>query len=79
MKGTIFHVTGWILTLLLVFAVTGLAQDYRGKIEGLITDESKAVVGGASVTLLNVNTGIRVVRKTSDTGLYVFDLVDPGT
>src|ERR1035437_8544191 len=68
MKGTIFHVTGWILTLLLVFAVTGLAQDYRGKIEGLITDESKAVVGGASVTLLNVNTGIRVVRKTSDTG-----------
>ena len=56
-----------------------MAQDYRGKIEGLITDDSKAVIGGASVTLLNVNTGIRVVRKTSDTGLYVFDLVDPGT
>src|SRR5581483_12515300 len=27
----------------------------------------------------NVNTGVRVARQTSDTGLYLFDLVDPGT
>ena len=79
MKSKLSHTTVWILMLLLVFAATGLAQDYRGKIEGLVTDESKAVIGSASVTLLNVNTGIRVVRQTSDTGLYVFDLVDPGT
>ena len=69
----------WMLMLLLIFAATGMAQDYRGRIEGLVTDESKAVIAGATVTLLNVNTGIRVVRKTSDTGLYLFDLVDPGT
>jgi hypothetical protein len=79
MNKRLFHLLGWMITLLLIFAVAGMGQDYRGKIEGLITDESKAVIGGASVTLLNVNTGIRVVRKTSDTGLYVFDLVDPGT
>ena len=78
-NGLLSRTTVWMLMLLLVFAATGMAQDYRGKIEGLITDDSKAVIGGASVTLLNVNTGIRVVRKTSDTGLYVFDLVDPGT
>ena len=53
MNRRMFHPLGWIMTLLLMFAVAGVGQDYRGKIEGLITDESKAVIGGASVTLLN--------------------------
>ncbi|MDQ2898306.1 MAG: carboxypeptidase-like regulatory domain-containing protein [Acidobacteriota bacterium] len=44
-----------------------------------MTDQTKSVIAGAAVTLLNVNTGIKTVRKTSDTGLYLFDLVDPGT
>ena len=65
--------------LFLILAVSGLAQDYRGRIQGLVTDASKAVIAGSTVTLLNVNTGVRVVRQTSDTGLYLFDLVDPGT
>src|SRR5215475_967996 len=64
---------------LLILAATANAQDYRGRVEGLVTDQSKAVVPGASVTLLNVNTGVKVSRQTSDTGLFVFDLVDPGT
>src|ERR1700730_7916364 len=67
------------LAVLLLLAQIGLAQDYRGRIEGVVTDESKAIIPDATVTLLNVNTGIRVVRQTSATGLYVFDLVDPGT
>ena len=37
-----------------------------------------AVVVGATVTLSNINTGIKVVRNTSETGLFLFDLVDPG-
>ncbi|MFN7998748.1 MAG: carboxypeptidase-like regulatory domain-containing protein [Bryobacteraceae bacterium] len=68
-----------IVALLLICAISGIAQDYRGRIQGLVTDESKAVIANSTVTLLNINTGIRVVRQTSDTGLYVFDLVDPGT
>jgi len=69
----------WAIVLLLVFAASGVAQDYRGRIEGLVTDQSKAVIAGCTVSLVNVNTGVRVVRQTSDTGLYLFDLVDPGT
>src|SRR5579862_7538919 len=69
----------WGIALLLILAATSLAQDYRGRIQGLVTDESKAVIAGSTVTLTNVNTGVRVVRQTSDTGLYLFDLVDPGT
>ncbi len=67
------------IAVLLLLAQVGVAQDYRGRIEGVVADESKAVVPNSTVTLLNVNTGIRVVRQTSETGLYLFDLVDPGT
>ena len=69
----------WAIVVFLVLAAMGLAQDYRGRIEGLVTDQSKAVIAGSTVTLLNVNTGVKVVRQTSETGLYLFDLVDPGT
>ena len=79
MKSTFFSTWQWTIALLLIFAASGVAQDYRGRIEGLVTDETKAVIAGSTVTLVNVNTGVRVVRQTSDTGLYLFDLVDPGT
>jgi hypothetical protein len=77
-------VTQRSLKLALVFAfallgTTAMAQDYRGRIEGIVTDPSQAVIAGATVTLLNVNTGIHTVRQTSPTGLYLFDLVDPGS
>ena len=68
-----------VISLLILFAVLGCAQGYRARVEGIVTDQSSAAVPGANVTLLNVNTGIKVVRQTSDTGLYVFDLLDPGT
>jgi hypothetical protein len=73
--------SGWILaaSLSVLFATFATAQDYRARVEGLVTDQSKSVIVGAKVTLLNVNTGVRTVRETSPTGLYLFDLVEPGT
>ncbi len=56
-----------------------MAQEYRGRIQGTITDPSQAVIAGATVTLSNVNTGINTVRSTNDSGHYLFDLVEPGT
>ena len=67
------------MCLPLVFAGSALAQDYRGRVEGLVSDPTQAVIAGATVTLLNVNTGVRTVRQSSATGLYLFDLVDPGS
>ena len=66
-------------TLFVLFAVSSWAQTFRAKVEGIVTDESKAVVVGASVTVLNVNTGIKVTHQTNAAGLYLFDNVDPGT
>jgi len=65
--------------LIMLLAPAGQAQIFRARIQGIVTDESHAVVTNAEVTLLNVNTGVKTVRKTSDTGLYLFDNVEPGT
>jgi hypothetical protein len=54
-------------------------QEFRGKIQGLVTDPSKAVVPGATVTLLNIKTGVQTVKITNQTGLYRFDNVDSGS
>jgi hypothetical protein len=56
-----------------------MAQDYRAKVQGIVTDPSQAAVAGASVTLRNVNTGIEETRQTDSTGHYLFDFVQPGT
>ena len=71
----------WALaaSICILFACLAIAQDYRARIEGLVTDPSRAVIVGAKVTLLNVKTGVQTVRDTSPTGLYLFDLVEPGT
>ncbi|MBV6433849.1 MAG: hypothetical protein IANPNBLG_04078 [Bryobacteraceae bacterium] len=58
---------------------TAIAQDYRGRIQGTVTDTTHAAVPGATVTLTNVNTGVPATRQTNEAGHYLFDLVEPGT
>ena len=55
------------------------AQNFRGRIQGSITDQSGGTIANATVVLTNVATNVRTVRQTSSTGLYVFDNMDPGT
>ena len=67
---------------LLLFAVSGRvanAQDYRAKVQGLVTDPSQASISTAKVTLKNVNTGIEATKETDAAGRYLFDFVQPGT
>lgn len=74
-----FGLSSLVIFCLLLTSVPSAAQDYRGRVEGIVTDQTQAVVANASVTLFNIKTGVRTVRQTSDTGLYLFDLVEPGT
>ena len=53
-------------------------QEYRGRVQGTVSDPSEAVVVGATVTLRNTQTGVATVRTTDATGRYLFDLVEPG-
>jgi len=66
-------------SLILVHLGVSSAQDYRARIQGIVTDPSAAVVAGAAATLVNINTGVRIVKHTNETGLYLFDYVEPGS
>src|SRR5438034_11398318 len=65
--------------LLAVLSVAASAQEYRGRVQGTVLDSTKAAIPGASVSLLNVNTGVASTRQTDERGHYLFDLVMPGT
>jgi hypothetical protein len=73
-----FELAG-LVGLLMLFSAVGAAQSYRGRVQGIVTDQSQAVIAGATVTLLNVGTGVSAVRQSGENGQYLFDLVDPGT
>jgi hypothetical protein len=55
------------------------AQDYRAKVQGVVTDSSQALVVGANVTLRNENTGVATSKDTNESGQYAFDFVEPGS
>lgn len=55
----------------------GNATD-KGVIRGTVTDQTQAVVTGASVVLTNA-AGLKRETQTDDKGTYVFSALDPGT
>src|SRR4051812_48601386 len=72
-----FHARLFAAVLLL--AGLASAQEFRGRIQGVITDATGAIAPGVTVTLRNTGTGIESTRNTNEQGRYVFDYVDPGT
>src|SRR5579884_735872 len=46
---------------------------------GVVTDPSGAVIGGASVTLVNQGTGVTQTTTANAAGQYTFPSVNPGT
>ncbi|MBM3736247.1 MAG: carboxypeptidase regulatory-like domain-containing protein [Acidobacteria bacterium] len=66
-------------SILFLAAISLPAQEYRGRIQGAVTDSTQAVISGATVTLANVQTGVSSTRQTNEQGRYLFDLILPGT
>src|SRR5262245_23707782 len=69
------------VALTLLFLLTPLfvlAQSTDGTITGRITDPSKAVIGGAKVTLINSNTNLMSTFVTEKDGSFFFSNVQPG-
>jgi hypothetical protein len=56
-----------------------LAQVATGRISGRVTDESGAVVSGASVSIANDATAVSQVVHSGPTGDFVFEAVNPGS
>jgi len=58
---------------------TMMAQAVNGSLLGTVTDQSKAVVAGATVTITEVKSGATKTSKTNDSGVYDFEALQPGT
>src|ERR1700744_4848843 len=64
----------------LFFATLGsYAQEFRATLTGQVTDPSGAVVGSATVTAVNVDSGTSYKGPTSSKGVYSIPYVLPGT
>ncbi|MEK7724606.1 MAG: carboxypeptidase-like regulatory domain-containing protein, partial [Acidobacteriota bacterium] len=64
--------------LILSLAAIAFGQDYRGKVQGSVMDESGGVIPGTKVVLRNESTKVEVTTTTNDDGRYKFDFVEPG-
>src|SRR5258708_25030424 len=77
LRKLLFSIAGELAVLALLSGAL-FAQEYRGRIQGTVTDATQAVIPGATVNLLNVNTGVKAMRQSNESGHYLFDLVEPG-
>ena len=64
------HFVG-ILLCLVIFLAPMYAQTTSGAIVGTVTDPTGAVIGGASITVTNMDTSISVKASTDASGEYV--------
>ena len=64
--------------LLFLFCHSALSQTGTSAVRGTVADPQGNVVAGATVTLTNVATNAARSQSTSESGLYVFELIQPG-
>ena len=69
-----------VLTLLALASSAAVlfAQSVSGSVSGTVVDQTRQVLPGATVTLLNEQTGDSRAIQTSDVGAFVFPAVQPG-
>ena len=70
----------FLIVLLLVSATPARAQTAAtATLSGTVSDESGAVVKGATVSLIDAATNTTRTSRTNDEGQYVFTSIAPGT
>jgi hypothetical protein len=55
------------LFLLVLLATQTFAQDYRARVQGVVTDATTAVIPGAVLKLRNTNTGVEARAERTPT------------
>jgi hypothetical protein len=67
-----------LVALGLLLSHPAAAQSVSGSIAGTVVDQTRQVVPGATVTLVNERTGDTRATTSNDTGAFVFSAVQPG-
>ncbi len=68
----------FLVAIVATFIGAALAQT-SSRLDGVVKDETGAVIPGATVTLTNVETNATSTTTTSELGVYVFPQVSVGT
>src|SRR5215470_16981147 len=68
----------WLAVFVLISVFPMAAQNSQGTVLGHVVDPSGAAVTGASMTIVNLATSVRLSAKTSSVGDYVFVNMIPG-
>lgn len=72
------RLTVWVALVCSIAAIDGSAQSVTGSLSGTVVDDSKRVVPGADVTLVNENTGEERRSVSNDVGDFAFAALVPG-
>src|SRR5215468_10633167 len=73
-----FRITLGLFLALMSFALTAIAQNYRGAIRGRITDPQGASIPGAQLKLIEEGTNETRTVKTDGSGDFTISLLRPG-
>jgi hypothetical protein len=66
------------LVIALLFSLALCAQEYRGAINGRVTDPSGATIAGAIIHVKNTETGVAIDATTNEEGNYQAPFLLPG-
>src|SRR5262245_23533988 len=55
-----------------------IAQEFRGRIAGTVTDPKGAAISGARVRIVNIETKVAQDARSNDSGFYLAPLLLPG-
>jgi Carboxypeptidase regulatory-like domain len=74
------HFLSYTATILLFSSsVLAFGQAVNTNLLGTVTDQTKAAIPGATVTITEVQSGVSKTIRTNDSGNYDFEALQPGT
>src|SRR5215831_11817087 len=65
--------------LCVFFSASGFGQSINAVVGGTVSDTSKALIPGVTVTATNTGTGVAATAVTNESGAYSFPALQPGT
>ncbi|PYS47415.1 MAG: hypothetical protein DMF68_16055, partial [Acidobacteria bacterium] len=72
------RISCFYLFIIILFAYSANAQEFRGSITGRVTDAAGATVQGARVSATNVATNLATWATTDESGNYTILFLTPG-
>ena len=68
-----------VLFCLLFVSIPGFSQTSSAQISGVVTDQSGALIPGATITIRKADTGVVTTTVTNEAGVYNFRGLQPGS